>query len=74
MLIILYMKLVLQTTILLKLQGKITGAKPIVTPGSSLGTSAAGLAADKLLGKTRLPARLPAVVGGLELRCQFTRV
>jgi RHS repeat-associated protein len=42
----------------------IPGTKPFVTPGSSRGTSAAGMAADKLLGKTRLPARLPTVVGG----------
>jgi len=42
----------------------IPGTKRFVTPGSSRGTSAAGMAADRVLGKTRLPTRLPTVVGG----------
>lgn len=42
----------------------IPGAKRFVTPGSSRGTSVAGKAADRLLGKTRPPVRLPTIVGG----------
>ncbi len=42
----------------------IPGTKRFVTPGSSRGTSVAGMAADKVLGKTRLPVRMPTVVGG----------
>ncbi|HET9638267.1 MAG TPA: RHS repeat-associated core domain-containing protein [Allosphingosinicella sp.] len=42
----------------------IPGTKRFVTPGSSRGTSLAGMAADKILGKSRLPTRLPTIVGG----------
>ncbi len=42
----------------------IPGTKRFVTPGSSRGTSAAGLAANKVFGNARLPTRLPTVVGG----------
>lgn len=42
----------------------IPGTKRFVTPGSSRGTSLAGMAADKVLGRTRLPVRLPTIVGG----------
>lgn len=42
----------------------IPGTKPFVTPGSSRGTSLAGMASDRLLGRARLPIRLPTIVGG----------
>ncbi len=42
----------------------IPGTKPFVTPGSSKGTSLAGMAADKMFGKARLPFRAPTIVGG----------
>ena len=42
----------------------IPGTKPFVTPGSSRGTSVAGMAADRVFGKARLPLRLPTIVGG----------
>jgi hypothetical protein len=42
----------------------IPGTKRFVTPGSSRGTSLAGMAADKMFGKARLPVRLPTIVGG----------
>ena len=42
----------------------IPGTKPFVTPGSSRGTSLAGMAADQILGDVRLPMRLPTIVGG----------
>ncbi|HLL30427.1 MAG TPA: RHS repeat-associated core domain-containing protein [Allosphingosinicella sp.] len=42
----------------------IPGSKPWVTPGSSRGTSVAGMAADKVFGDARLPRRLPTIVGG----------
>ena len=38
--------------------------KRFVTPGSSRGTSVAAMAAAKMLGKARLPTRLPIIVGG----------
>ncbi|MFA5962387.1 MAG: RHS repeat-associated core domain-containing protein [Sphingomonas sp.] len=41
----------------------IPGTKPFVTPGSSKGTSLAGMAADAVFGKARSPVRLPTVVG-----------
>lgn len=43
----------------------IAGTKPFVTPGSSRGTSLAGMAADSVFGRARLPFRLPTIVGGL---------
>jgi RHS repeat-associated protein len=42
----------------------IPGTKPFVTPGSSKGTSAAGLVANRVFGNARLPTRLPTIVGG----------
>ncbi|NIJ35374.1 RHS repeat-associated protein [Sphingopyxis panaciterrae] len=42
----------------------IPGTKRFVTPGSSRGTSLAGMGADKVFGKARLPVRLPTIVGG----------
>jgi RHS repeat-associated protein len=42
----------------------ISGTKPYVNPGSSRGTSVAGMAADRIFGKARLPRRLPTIVGG----------
>jgi RHS repeat-associated protein len=42
----------------------IPGTKPFVTPGSSRGTSLAGMGADAIFGKARLPFRLPTIVGG----------
>jgi RHS repeat-associated protein len=42
----------------------IRGTKPFVTPGSSRGTSLAGMAADEVFGNARLPRQLPTVVGG----------
>ena len=42
----------------------IPGTKRFVTPGSSRGTSVAGMAADRAFGKARLPVRLPTIVGG----------
>ena len=42
----------------------IPGTKPFVTPGSSKGTSAAGLAANRVFGNRKLPTRLPTIVGG----------
>jgi RHS repeat-associated protein len=42
----------------------IPGTKRFVTPGSSQGTSAAGMAADNIFGRARLPVRMPTIVGG----------
>ena len=42
----------------------IPGTKRFVTPGSSRGTSVAGMVADRVFGKARLPIRLPTIVGG----------
>ncbi len=44
----------------------ISGTKRFRTPGSSRGTSLAGMAADRTFGRTRFPAgaRLPTIVGG----------
>ena len=42
----------------------IPGTKPFVTPGSSRGTSLAGMAADQVFGRARSPVRLPTIVGG----------
>ena len=42
----------------------IPGTKRFVTEGSSRGTSLAGMAADRVFGKARLPVRLPTIVGG----------
>jgi RHS repeat-associated protein len=42
----------------------VAGSKRFVTPGSSMGTSYAGRAADWVFGGTRLPVRLPTIVGG----------
>lgn len=42
----------------------IPGTKPFVTPGSSRGTSLAGMAADQIFGRARSPVRLPTIVGG----------
>lgn len=42
----------------------IPGTKRFVTPGSSRGTSVAGMAADRVFVRTRLPTRLPTIVGG----------
>jgi RHS repeat-associated protein len=43
----------------------IPGTKPFVNAGSSRGTSVAGLAANAVFGKARLPFRLPTIVGGI---------
>jgi hypothetical protein len=54
----------------------VRGTKRFVTPGSSSGTSLAGLAANKLFGNARLPGRLPTVVGGTpgsRLRIAYTK-
>lgn len=55
----------------------IPGTKRFETPGSSRGTSVAGMAADSIFGKARLPVRLPTVVGGLgtgtSLRVAYTK-
>jgi hypothetical protein len=55
----------------------IPGTKPFVTPGSSRGTSVAGMAADSIFGKVRLPVRLPTIVGGwgtgTALRIAYTK-
>jgi hypothetical protein len=42
----------------------IPGTKRFVTPGSSKGRSAAGMAADWLFGDAKLPVRMPSIVGG----------
>jgi RHS repeat-associated protein len=42
----------------------IPGTKGFVTPGSSKGTSAAGMAADWVFGDAQLPVRVPTIVGG----------
>lgn len=41
----------------------IAGTKRFVTPGSSKGTSLAGMAADAIFGRAKSPVRLPTVVG-----------
>jgi RHS repeat-associated protein len=42
----------------------IPGTKRFVTPGSSRGTSIAGMAANEVFGSARSPVRLPTIVGG----------
>lgn len=42
----------------------ISGTKRFVSKGSSKGTSVAGMAADKVFGRARLPVRMPTIVGG----------
>jgi RHS repeat-associated protein len=42
----------------------IPGTKPFVTPGSSRGTSLAGMAADEIFGDMKFPVRVPTIVGG----------
>lgn len=42
----------------------IPGTKPFVTPGSSRGTSVAGMVADGIFGGAKSPVRLPTIVGG----------
>ncbi|HEX8258480.1 MAG TPA: RHS repeat-associated core domain-containing protein [Allosphingosinicella sp.] len=42
----------------------ISGTKRFVTPGSSKGTSVAGLAASRVFGRAQLPVRMPTIVGG----------
>jgi hypothetical protein len=42
----------------------IPGTKRFVTPGSSRGTSVAGMAANRVFGEASLPRRLPTIVGG----------
>lgn len=43
----------------------IAGSKRFDAPGAVRGTSLAGMAADRVLGKRRLPFRLPTITGGL---------
>jgi RHS repeat-associated protein len=43
----------------------IPGTKPFIIPGSSRGTSLAGMAASRVFGDAKFPVRLPTVVGGL---------
>jgi RHS repeat-associated protein len=42
----------------------IPGTKPFVTPGSSRGTSLAGMAANRVFGNTKFPTGVPTIVGG----------
>jgi RHS repeat-associated protein len=42
----------------------IPGTKPFVTPGSSRGTSLAGMAANEVFGDAKFPVRVPTIVGG----------
>lgn len=41
----------------------IPGTKRFVTPGSSRGTSVAGMAANKVFGDAKFPRRVPTIVG-----------
>ncbi|TAK52191.1 MAG: RHS repeat-associated core domain-containing protein [Gammaproteobacteria bacterium] len=42
----------------------IPGTKPFVTPGSSRGTSLAGMVADEIFDDMKFPVRVPTIVGG----------